>query len=86
MKFSRQLILVFSLAISSVVITGCATNEPTATELDFGNSVRAMQRAQMLNPQEALLPDPNPVDHGDGVRLNNVLEVYQTGVSTPDQG
>jgi hypothetical protein len=36
-----------------------------------------------MNPQEALLPDPEPVDHGNGERLNNVLEAYTSDVSSP---
>jgi hypothetical protein len=82
MKALRLLIngLIFAIALAAV--TGCSTHE-TATEKDFGNSVHAMIQGQTLNPQEALLPDPEPVDHGNGERLNNVLGVYTSDVSSP---
>ena len=82
MKALRLLIngLIFAIALAAV--TGCSTHE-TATEKDFGNSVHAMIQGQTLNPQEALLPDPEPVDHGNGERLNNVLGAYTSDVSSP---
>jgi hypothetical protein len=65
-----------------VVATGCASR-PSATERDFGNSVRSMINEQTLNPMDAMLPDPEPVDHGNGERLNNAMEAYKSDVSTP---
>lgn len=72
--------LIFAIALTAVA--GCSNIE-SATERDFGNSVHAMIQGQLLNPQEALLPDPEPVDHGNGERLNNVLGVYTSDVSSP---
>ncbi|MCZ6539677.1 MAG: hypothetical protein O6922_07610 [Chloroflexi bacterium] len=72
--------LIFAIALTAVA--GCSNLE-SATERDFGNSVHAMIQGQLLNPQEALLPDPEPVDHGNGERLNNVLGVYTSDVSSP---
>jgi len=63
--------------------TGCASHE-SATERDFGNSVRSMINEQTLNPMNAMLPDPQPVDHGNGERLNNAMEAYTSDVSTPE--
>ncbi len=77
-RLSTALILAALLA----VITGCATHE-TATERDFRKSVRTMIDRQTLNPTEAMLPDPQPVDHGNAERLNSALEVYKADVSTP---
>ena len=82
MKLSRQLIagLVFGIALAFTA--GCSTQE-TATESDFGKSVHSMIQAQTMNPMNAMLPDPEAVDHGNGERLDNVMEVYKTDVSTP---
>ena len=72
--------LIFAIALAATA--GCA-NQESATESDFGNSVRSMIQAQTMNPQEALLPDPEPVDYGNGERLNNVLDAYKGDVSSP---
>lgn len=71
MKSFRILML---LAILPCVSTGCAWNEPSGTEADFGNSVRQMIAEQTANP--------NPVaageEAGDGPRLEAVIEAYRT--------
>jgi type IV pilus biogenesis protein CpaD/CtpE len=59
---------------------GCATG-PEAVEQDFGNSVRAMRQAQIANPSAPA--DNNPIDHGDGQRINNSIDVYRKGASDP---
>lgn len=82
MQSLRTLSTALILAALLAVITGCAARE-TATERDFGKSVRTMIDRQTLNPAEAMLPDPQPVDHGNGDRLNSALEVYKGDVSTP---
>jgi hypothetical protein len=82
MQLSQQLINGLMIAIMLTVIAGCS-NHKSATESDFGKSVRSMVRAQTLDPQEALLPDPEALDHGNGERLNNVMEAYKSNVSTP---
>ncbi len=82
MQILRQLTTVLILAALLVVISGCATRE-TATERDFRKSVRTMIDRQTLNPTEAMLPDPQPVDHGNADRLNNALEAYKIDVSGP---
>ena len=82
MQVIRLLINGLITAIALTAIAGCANYE-TATESDYGNSVRSMIQAQTMNPQEALLPDPEPVDHGNGERLNNVLGAYTSDVSSP---
>jgi hypothetical protein len=82
----KTLIKIFSgltLALALGVLTGCHTTK-TATEEDFGNSVRQMSRSQTLNPSTRSLPDPDPIDVGDGDRLNNVLEAYRQDVSKPE--
>lgn len=63
-----------------LVAAGCATG-PEAVEEDFGNSVRAMRQAQIANPSAPV--DNNPIDHGDGQRINGAIDVYRKGVSDP---
>ncbi len=64
----------------SIVLVGC-TAYPT-TEDDFGESVRHLIRTQKVYTGP---PDASPVEGGDGDRLNNVLEVYRTDVSAPEE-
>jgi len=61
-------------------LAGCSNNQ-TATEQDFGNSVRQMVRAQTLNPGPA---DPAPVESSDPNRLENALETYRKDVARPE--
>jgi hypothetical protein len=78
-KISSGLLLALTLGAT----TGCS-GAKTATEADFGNSVRQMSQAQTLNPTTRSLPDPDPIDYGDGERLNNVMETYRQDVSKPE--
>lgn len=73
----------FSLTVGALLLVmagGCATPQ-TATEKDFGNSVRAMNRAQTMDPVAAVAPDPNAPDRTDGPRLESVLEAYRGDVT-----
>lgn len=70
--------LVASAAL--LAAAGCATS-PDAVEADFGNSVRAMRQAQIANPSAPV--DNNPIDHGDGQRVNSAIDVYRKGVGDP---
>ena len=54
--------------------TACAWNDDSATERDFGNSVRSMIANQTANP-EPTAPDS---EAGDGARLEAVLESYRS--------
>lgn len=77
---------IFLLALMlSVAISGCAGTGPKNVERDYGNSVRQMIAGQTLDPSTAAKPDPDPVDSGDGERLNNVLETYQSDVAKPEE-
>ena len=64
-------VVVFAL----VAISGCETT--TGTQRDYGNSVGLMIQSQTADPNAAMLPDPNAIDHGDGQRLNTVIEAYR---------
>ena len=69
--------LVASAAL--LAAAGCATTDPNAVEQDFGNSVRHMRQAQIANPSAPA--DNDPIDHGDGQRINGAIEAYRTGVA-----
>jgi len=74
---SRLSAILFTL----VAMGGCETT-PTATEADYGNSVRQMVQSQTVNPDPA---DSDPVDTGDGVRAQNAIDVYRKDVARPEQ-
>lgn len=61
--------------------TGCAQG-PVAVENDYRKSVNQMVELQTANP--AAPADTNAVDHGDGERLNKVMEVYRKDVGKPE--
>lgn len=82
MRDLKHFITTLMLATLLVFGAGCATQE-TATEKDFGKSVRSMITEQTLNPTNAMLPDPQPIDEGNGERLNNAIEAYKADVSNP---
>jgi hypothetical protein len=69
-----------AMAITVALLGGCDTYGPTATELDYGNSVRNMVKNQTVNPGPV---DEAPVEAGDGVRTRNAIEVYRTDVGEP---
>ena len=73
----RTLTIIFSsvAAFALMAISGCETT--TGTERDYGNSVSLMIQSQTADPNAAMLPDPNAIDHGDGQRLNTVIEAYR---------
>lgn len=51
------------------------------TEADYGNSVEHMVRSQRMPTGPV---DPDPVETGDGQRIDAVLEAYRTDVSRTD--
>jgi len=63
-----------------LMAAGCATG-PEAVENDFGNSVRHMTQAQTANPMAPA--DSNPLDHGDGTRINGAIEAYRNSATDP---
>ncbi len=73
---------VIAVSGSLVAAAGCASG-PSAVENDFGNSVRHMTQAQIANPAAPV--DNNPIDHGDGPRINAAIEVYRKSVSDPKE-
>ncbi len=69
------------LAAIALSAAGCAQG-PVAVEQDYGKSVRQMVELQTANP--AAPADTQPIDHGDGERLNNVIDVYRKDVGKPE--
>lgn len=69
-----------ALCAPLLLAAGCATG-PETVENDYGNSVRHMMQAQTANPTAPA--DSNPLDHGDGMRINGAVEAYRNGVADP---
>lgn len=72
---TKTLVLITALAW----LAGCAVSH---TEADFGNSVRNVVDKQQMRPTGPLKAD-EPIQGGDGRRLENVNTVYQTQVGDP---
>jgi hypothetical protein len=73
--------LKIAIALLSILLaTGCANY--SATEADFGNSVRNVIAKQQLGNGGALDED-EPLQSTDGRRVENVTRVYQTNVGDP---
>ena len=71
-----------ALVIGTTLLAGCASG-PTKVEDDFGNSVRAMRQAQIMDPVAAAAPDTTPVTSTDGQRMDNALKAYRENVGKP---
>jgi type IV pilus biogenesis protein CpaD/CtpE len=69
--------------ISASALLAACTTEPTATEANFGASVRQMIEAQTYDPSTLTAPSTETIDSGDGRRLETVLETYRTDVAKP---
>ena len=77
-------IIVLALGFASLLLGACASS-PEQVERDFGNSVRNMVRSQTLDPATANRPATEPVDHGDGQRIDNVMDAYRQDVAKPEK-
>ena len=73
MRIARN-IAIYGLSI--LLSSGCAWQGETATERDFGNSVRTMVAEQTANPE----PRPVSTQTSDGQRLEQVIEDYRKTV------
>lgn len=70
----------------AVAVSACASTEysESSAEEGLGSSVRHVVEAQKANPEASRNPDPNPINAGDGVRLEPVLEAYRTDTGARD--
>jgi hypothetical protein len=71
-----------ALLLLSVAAGLAACGANPRTEANFGDSVRQMKAAQAFASGPV---DTIPVEEGDGERVMNVLEVYRTSVSRPQE-
>jgi type IV pilus biogenesis protein CpaD/CtpE len=69
------------LALAAALATAGCVTDPVAVEKDFGNSVRQMTEMQTANPSAPA--DATALDHGDGQRINGVLDAYRKDVGRP---
>ena len=82
MTISKEKLIALSLTMALVATAGCARG-PTRVEQDYGNSVRAMKRAQTQDLMKVMAPDTTPVETTDGQRMENVLDSYRSTKSDP---
>jgi hypothetical protein len=87
MKVMINLLRKSTLLALTCLLGACAT-EPTLTELNFGDSVRQMIRAQTYDQSTLSSPSDAPVDRTDGQMLEGVLEGYRSeaGTAAPSTG
>jgi hypothetical protein len=69
--------------LAAGLLAGCA-GDLNRTAGDFGNSVRAMNQAQIMDPVAARNPDRTPVEGTDAQRMENALDNYRTDVAKPE--
>jgi len=79
---TMNICLLTGIVMAIALTTGCASG-PTRVEADYGNSVRAMQRAQVLDPVAAATVDTTPVTSTDGQRMEAVMQTYRESVGSP---
>jgi PBP1b-binding outer membrane lipoprotein LpoB len=68
-------------SLSATLLLGACASEPTATEREFGDSVRQMISAQTYDPATLSTPPDGAIDSTDGQLLEGALEAYRTTVS-----
>ena len=73
------------LMLACLLLTACSSSQ-TRTEAEFGDSVRAMTRGQIHDPNAALSPQKEAVPGGDAYALERVLEEYRTGTGRDAAG
>jgi type IV pilus biogenesis protein CpaD/CtpE len=83
MNVNSSKTLAVLLGSASVALLAACANKQTATEANFGASVRQMIEAQTYDPSTLTAPSTETIDSGDGRRLEAVLESYRTDVAKP---
>mgnify|MGYP003572862335 CR=1 FL=1 len=81
---NNAILLTIAIVAIAAMTSGCARNLEQ-TESDFGNSVRAMNRAQTIDLSKVFAPDTTPVDATDGQRMDNVMQTYREDVGNPSR-
>jgi hypothetical protein len=79
---TMNICLLTGIVMAIALTTGCASG-PTRVEEDYGNSVRAMRQAQVMDPVAAATVDTTPVTATDGQRMEAVLQTYRESVGSP---
>lgn len=75
---NQKLIAPGILVLVLLLLTACSASQ-TRTETEFGDSVRAMTRGQIHDPDAALAPQKDAVTGGDAYMLERVVQEYRTG-------
>jgi hypothetical protein len=71
----------FFMAGSSCLLLACADSNYTMPRLDghFGQTHKQLLQAQMVNPEAALNPSPNPPEKLDGYAGFQTMKSYREG-------
>ena len=73
-----------AIVVVTTMTVSCASG-PDHVASDYGNSVRAMKRAQTSDPLTLISTDTTPVETTDGQRMENALQSYRTSTSQPEK-
>ena len=73
---------ILATLLPALALAACASN-PTATEQEFGDSVRNMVRSQIADPNTISNPNQDAIDLTDGQMLGTALEAYRRTVADP---
>jgi hypothetical protein len=79
---TMNICILTGIVMAIALTTGCASG-PTRVEADYGNSVRAMRQAQIMDPVAAATVDTTPVTSTDGQRMEAVMQTYRESVGSP---
>ena len=79
---NNSVLVIGATILLAIVLTGCSSSA-TRVEKDYGNSVHAMQRAQVMDPMTIISPDTTPVETTDGQRMENALNASRGTVADP---
>jgi type IV pilus biogenesis protein CpaD/CtpE len=78
MKSCNTAVCVQLTVILAVALTGCASNDQSATKKEFGSSVRHMISSQMYEPGDE-------VSSLDGDKSRKVIQTYREDISKPKE-
>ena len=64
--------------VLSIILSGCATNQPSATQTEFGSSVRHMISSQTYEPGDE-------ISSLDGDKSRKVIHTYREDIAKPKE-
>lgn len=80
---TNKTIATTSLALTMIALLGACANQPTVTELTFGDSVRQIIQAQTYDASTLSTPSEETIVRTDGQMLEGAIETYRGDVADP---